>query len=204
MNKFEKIINIDSEWQAPIIHGELESRNIPHLIRDYHDSALDGLYQSPGQWGHVEAPLEFKDEIITIVRALHTQPVIEEIEDSKQQAEENGNEPGKRHTITLLLIFCLTILGAVLLFDWHIQSHYIKTMGNVVSVKIQAIGQRPNLADPEIIYGSHIVFVYKVNGKEICGEGNVSNKDIRRGDKIIVRYSKTKPEQYLITNRINE
>lgn len=47
-------------------------------MRSYHDSAFDGLFQAHGRWGHVEAPLEFKDEIISVVNALCNQPAAED------------------------------------------------------------------------------------------------------------------------------
>jgi len=42
----------------------LTEKQIPHLIRSYHDSAYDGLWQLQTGWGHIEAPEEFADEIL--------------------------------------------------------------------------------------------------------------------------------------------
>jgi hypothetical protein len=44
----------------------LNEKQIPHLIRSYHDSAYDGLWQTQSGWGHVEAPEEYSDEILKI------------------------------------------------------------------------------------------------------------------------------------------
>lgn len=42
----------------------LTDKQIPHLIRSYHDSAYDGLWQTQTGWGHIEAPEEYADEIL--------------------------------------------------------------------------------------------------------------------------------------------
>ncbi len=77
MEKLEKIAVLDNEVQAELVDSVLEERGIPHLMRSYHDSALDGLYQTPKGWGHVEAPPEAKAEILAV------------IEDVKRQASAN-------------------------------------------------------------------------------------------------------------------
>jgi hypothetical protein len=48
----------------------LKERNIPHLIRSYHDSAYDGLWQYHTGWGQIDAPEEFKEEIIMIYNGM--------------------------------------------------------------------------------------------------------------------------------------
>jgi hypothetical protein len=59
-----KILNLDNEFEAKLLDEILTEKNIPHLIRSYHDSVYDGLWQMQSAWGHVEAPEEFRDEII--------------------------------------------------------------------------------------------------------------------------------------------
>ena len=51
MEKLEKIAVLDSEVQAELVDSVLSERGIPHLMRSYHDSALDGLYQARAGWG---------------------------------------------------------------------------------------------------------------------------------------------------------
>lgn len=68
MEKFIKIAIIENEIQAQYIDAILNEREIPHRLRSYHDSAFDGLFQSQKGWGHVEAPEEFKAEILEIVK----------------------------------------------------------------------------------------------------------------------------------------
>jgi hypothetical protein len=74
MERFEKIIILDNEVQAEVVDSVLTARGIPHIMQSYHDSALDGLYQGSRGWGHIEAPLSRKDEILTVVEDLKSEP----------------------------------------------------------------------------------------------------------------------------------
>ncbi len=66
MEKFEKIILLNNEFEARLLGEVLKDKNIPHLIRSYSDSAYDGVWQMQFGWGHIEAPNRNKDEIIAI------------------------------------------------------------------------------------------------------------------------------------------
>ena len=66
MTRAIKILILNNEVEANLIDGLLNEREIPHLIRSYHDSAMDGLWQSQSGWGHLEAPEEFREEILKI------------------------------------------------------------------------------------------------------------------------------------------
>jgi len=61
-----KILVFRNEIEAMFLDEILTERQIPHLIRSYHDSAYDGLWQLQSGWGHIEAPEEYRDEILTI------------------------------------------------------------------------------------------------------------------------------------------
>ncbi len=74
MDKLEKIAVLESEVQAELVDSVLDERDIPHLMRSYHDSAYDGIFQTHAGWGQIEAPAAFRDEILAV------------IEDVKQQA----------------------------------------------------------------------------------------------------------------------
>ncbi len=53
-----------NEIEAMLLDEILTEKQIPHLIRSYHDSAYDGLWQTQSGWGHIEAPEEYTDEIL--------------------------------------------------------------------------------------------------------------------------------------------
>lgn len=66
MSKTEKILILENEIEARLIDGLLNEKGIPHLIRSYHDSAYDGLWQFHSGWGQLDAPEEYRDEILKI------------------------------------------------------------------------------------------------------------------------------------------
>lgn len=73
MDKLEKIAVLDNEVQAELVDSVLSERDIPHLMRSYHDSALDGIYQARAGWGHVEAPQSYREEILAIIEDIKRQ-----------------------------------------------------------------------------------------------------------------------------------
>jgi hypothetical protein len=64
MSGQKKILMFKNEIEAMLLDEILTEKQIPHLIRSYHDSAYDGLWQLQSGWGHIEAPEEYADEII--------------------------------------------------------------------------------------------------------------------------------------------
>jgi hypothetical protein len=61
-----KVLEFNNEFEAKLLDEILNEKNIPHLIRSYHDSAYDGLWQMQSGWGHLEAPEEFREELLLI------------------------------------------------------------------------------------------------------------------------------------------
>jgi len=61
-----KILALDNEFQAMLLDDILKERNIPHIMKSYHDSAYDGLWQTQSGWGQIDAPEEYRDEILDI------------------------------------------------------------------------------------------------------------------------------------------
>jgi hypothetical protein len=73
MDKLEKIAVLDNEVQAELVDSVLEERGIPHLMRCYHDSAYDGIFQTHAGWGHIEAPQTAREEILAVIEDVKTQ-----------------------------------------------------------------------------------------------------------------------------------
>ncbi|MBC8385233.1 MAG: hypothetical protein H8E57_06915 [Candidatus Cloacimonetes bacterium] len=67
---FKKILVLNNEIEANLMKTELSKREIPHIIRSYHDSAYDGLFQMQKGWGIIKAPEEFEDRIKEIQRDI--------------------------------------------------------------------------------------------------------------------------------------
>jgi len=70
MEKYKKIAVLENDIQAQLLDDVLTQQNIPHMMRSYHDSAYDGLFQHSKGWGHVEAPERHEDEILEIIDNL--------------------------------------------------------------------------------------------------------------------------------------
>jgi hypothetical protein len=70
MENPEKILELHNEFEAELIEEILKDRNIPFLIRKFHDSAYDGLWESQSGWGNLMAPPEYKDEILKIYEEM--------------------------------------------------------------------------------------------------------------------------------------
>ena len=63
MARIRQVVKLRNEVEASIMKAELEQRGIPHVVRSFHDSAYDGLYQMQNGWGVVEAAEEHRKEI---------------------------------------------------------------------------------------------------------------------------------------------
>jgi hypothetical protein len=70
MNKAVKILSFNNEFEATLLSEILTNKVIPHLIRSYHDSAYDGLWQNQSGWGHLEAPEEYREEILQVFNEM--------------------------------------------------------------------------------------------------------------------------------------
>jgi hypothetical protein len=75
MNKPVKILLLKNEIEAMLLDEILTEKEIPHLIRSYHDSAYDGLWQLQSGWGHLEAPEEFTDEILSAYKKMSEESI---------------------------------------------------------------------------------------------------------------------------------
>ncbi len=69
------ILNDDVEVSA--IEALLHEEQIPYALRSYHDSALDGMFQTQQGWGELFVPEE---------HAAHVRRLLAELRDSLEQA----------------------------------------------------------------------------------------------------------------------
>lgn len=70
MDETVKILSLQNEIEARLLSGLLDEAGIPHILRSYHDLAMDGLWQSHTFWGHVEASEQYKSEILKIYNEM--------------------------------------------------------------------------------------------------------------------------------------
>ena len=74
MDGFKKIAVLDDMVQAQMVELLLKEQNIPYVLKTYHDSAYDGLFQEQKGWGHIEAPAEHENEILELLDAVKNTP----------------------------------------------------------------------------------------------------------------------------------
>jgi len=70
MEEFRKIAVLDNMVEAQILDSMLNEQGITHVMRTYHDSAYDGLFQVSMGWGHVEATEGHRAEVLAILEDL--------------------------------------------------------------------------------------------------------------------------------------
>ena len=71
--RFEKIVVLGNEVQAEALDALLAERGVPHEMKSYRDSALDGVYLSAG-WGHVSAPKAHAAAVLQALKDLSSPP----------------------------------------------------------------------------------------------------------------------------------
>ena len=81
MEDIEQIVELENELEAQLMDQLLTERNIPHMMRSYHDSAYDGVFQQ-ASWGNIEAPAGYRDIILTLLEEIRAQPAEEADGDS--------------------------------------------------------------------------------------------------------------------------
>ena len=70
LSDMKKILSLNSEIEAFRIKEILDSNDVPHLIRSFHDSAYDGIFQNQYGWGVLEADEADEEKILGLVRDL--------------------------------------------------------------------------------------------------------------------------------------
>jgi hypothetical protein len=66
MDDFEKILDLNNEFEAERLDEILKEKNIPFGIVPVSDSAFGAIETLENGWGYLEAPSRFKDEILEI------------------------------------------------------------------------------------------------------------------------------------------
>ena len=70
MEIYKKAASLEHEIEAQLLESILVERHIPHLMRSYHDTAYDGLFQTQKGWGVISAPPSYHHEILEILSDL--------------------------------------------------------------------------------------------------------------------------------------
>jgi hypothetical protein len=70
MDNYAKIALVDNEIEAQLMDDILNDQKIPHVMRSYHDTAYNGIFQLQKGWGSIYAPESYRDEINTLLDDL--------------------------------------------------------------------------------------------------------------------------------------
>ncbi len=68
--KWIKLVTLDNQFQADLLTDALGKRAIPFLVREYKDTAYDGLFVSQKGWGTVMVDEAGLEEAQTILEEL--------------------------------------------------------------------------------------------------------------------------------------
>jgi hypothetical protein len=66
---------LQHEVEAKLLASILSEREIPHMIRSYHDAAYDGLFTVQKGWGVVYAPESYRELITQILDEIRSRQV---------------------------------------------------------------------------------------------------------------------------------
>lgn len=64
MDKSEKILTLNNQFEATMLSQVLTDKNIPHALIPRDDSAFGGIENMEDGWGYIEAPPEYTDQIM--------------------------------------------------------------------------------------------------------------------------------------------
>ena len=91
--KFGKIAILNGMIETQLVCSVLDERNIPYLVRSFHDTAYDGLYQIQKGWAELRGPSSRQAEILEILESVRSENI--EIDESRFE-EEHGNDDEKQ------------------------------------------------------------------------------------------------------------
>jgi hypothetical protein len=66
MATYKRILILENEMEAQRLSAILDDEEIPHVLRSYHDSVYDGIFQNAKGWGHLEAPEQYREKILSL------------------------------------------------------------------------------------------------------------------------------------------
>ncbi len=67
MDDYRKVAILENGIEAQLLEAILLEREIPHLLRSYHDTAYNGLFQAQKGWGFISAPDEYHGQVEEIL-----------------------------------------------------------------------------------------------------------------------------------------
>ncbi len=69
-DKLIKITVINNPVEAALFKSTFEDADIPFIIKEHHDSAYDGIFESVKGWGEIYSTEKYKNKILNIIENL--------------------------------------------------------------------------------------------------------------------------------------
>lgn len=66
MEKYKRLAVLKNEIEVRLLESVLDENKIPFVIKSYHDSVYNGIFQSQKGWGYIEVPEEYMEQAKTI------------------------------------------------------------------------------------------------------------------------------------------
>ncbi len=146
MSGMIKILSLNNEVEACFLEAVLKEKNIPYLLKKFHDTAYDGIYEVQFGWGMIEAREENREEIKRYYDEIVKKENIRQ--DSKECVENYDPEvleETKKHSrkTRLLLAALFIILLAIILVLYNYNYHEKHNQGKKLNyiMKHDAAGQ---------------------------------------------------------------
>jgi hypothetical protein len=79
---FVKVATVDNKFEADVLSNTLKKECIPVMVRSFHDTAYDGIYNPQKGWGIILVPAEDKDKAEEIIASVKGS-IIEDTEQSE-------------------------------------------------------------------------------------------------------------------------
>ena len=67
---FVKVATAENQFEADSIKNALEKEDIPVMVRNFHDTAYNGIFIPQKGWGIILVPREMKDKAAGIILSL--------------------------------------------------------------------------------------------------------------------------------------
>lgn len=70
MPNVKRIAILNNEFEADLVEHALAERGIHYIVRSYHDTAYDGLFQTQKGWGCIEAAEADECAVLDVIEGI--------------------------------------------------------------------------------------------------------------------------------------
>jgi|GEM_PF-467142 len=134
MDNLIKILTLHNEIEAHVLSSILKEKNIPHIVKNYMDSAYNGIWQTQLGWGIIEAPSEYKDEIVSLYEeAVKNKNIKFQFDKENQSNSTEASIIGKNrilNSVKYIIIILFFMISLWLYLQYKNKNKLIKVFNN--------------------------------------------------------------------------